>query len=1001
MSRKVKYAWLQISDLHIFGDSVTEWNTLKKEISQVKGIEDVRFILITGDLHQYGHGYEETIKFLEFLLNQLHLEKKSLFIVPGNHDSGSLPDDDSKSSNKNAYTSLIRSEIEKNPDIYQDYFVEKKLVGCFREFNEFVRKFYGDENSYDKPEQVCVQKWCHESDFNTGINIVHLNTAIACNNVKGEKCIIDINSLSRWDKNMLNNNWPTIIIAHHPFWRLAVSHQNFLKRLCSNWNVKAYFCGDEHKQMIDEINISIGNKLGTSIPCIVCGKISPENGDTYSDIGMTIFRKYEAASTVEIDPYIWNKEKKCFQPYVDAYINGELPTFDFDIKKADFLSEKGVSKETEILVSGESIWLPDAEKAQGKQTRFDSFTNTRIINEFLLDSPPYWGISAPKGVGKTFVLQVKRMRIDKSRRICLPLGVIPSAGNGWGTDSIKLNDVLRIRSLKNIENVKKLWQYSIVVYAINQMGNIRDKLHYNKARGEHTSEEGLRRMLECDMLKKRISEFTFDLCTDSRYMNLNDIMHGVLHEGSWAKKIAKDLGQLVLYRSALIKTLDDIGKEKLAIFIDKVDQAIAQTKAGREDPCQNCINYQMFLKDLDRAESENKMDMLVSPCLSCNLIIGEEGRIYSSENEKLAHVSIWQYLQLGLLWAIDDIREEFKDLIEVYFTIREEAFACEDALFGMNKRKITKNVCSLAYTKEEQKDIFMKCIEDEWDDYLYEPKMKKKSGKQEEAFVGVKSLCHPYVENLKEDVFDSIYRHSFDRARDIQDYGKMLSQNLPKLRTIDSEKVRGEEVKTFIEQKAAELAFTEYEIRDPQKICYYDEKRDLLPGFWAKRENFGKLLSYFKKNLMFCDEAKEICRRFNNCAKCKERCIGCAAKHHPFSVLYKMGMLGKINILSGYTDVSQEFCEAKDVTYISSREIENLNDHMIYVLHPALTKSIDTIYQPLMHFGGFIIGKDQRVNRKLIEELKICYESEDIKAYEKKYFFTKSQMIKRKDRETR
>lgn len=112
-------------------------------------------------------------------------------------------------------------------------------------------------------------------------------------------------------------------------------------------------------------------------------------------------------------------------------------------------------------------------------------------------------------------------------------------------------------------------------------------------------------------------------------------------------------------------------------------------------------------------------------------------------------------------------------------------------------------------------------------------------------------------------------------------------------------------------------------------------------------------------------------------------------------------MLGKINILSGYTDVSQEFCEAKDVTYISSREIENLNDHMIYVLHPALTKSIDTIYQPLMHFGGFIIGKDQRVNRKLIEELKICYESEDIKAYEKKYFFTKSQMIKRKDRETR
>ena len=32
MKENVEYAWLQISDVHIFGDSVTEWNVLKQEI---------------------------------------------------------------------------------------------------------------------------------------------------------------------------------------------------------------------------------------------------------------------------------------------------------------------------------------------------------------------------------------------------------------------------------------------------------------------------------------------------------------------------------------------------------------------------------------------------------------------------------------------------------------------------------------------------------------------------------------------------------------------------------------------------------------------------------------------------------------------------------------------------------------------------------------------------------------------------------------------------------
>ena len=85
------------------------------------------------------------------------------------------------------------------------------------------------------------------------------------------------------------------------------------------------------------------------------------------------------------------------------------------------------------------------------------------------------------------------------------------------------------------------------------------------------------------------------LLTESiNYLNLNDIIHGVLNENAWVKNITNDLGKLILYRYAIIKTLHHIGKENIAIFIDKVDQAVAQTKAEREDPCQDCDDFNKF-----------------------------------------------------------------------------------------------------------------------------------------------------------------------------------------------------------------------------------------------------------------------------------------------------------------------------------------------------------------------------------------------------------------------
>ena len=66
-------------------------------------------------------------------------------------------------------------------------------------------------------------------------------------------------------------------------------------------------------------------------------------------------------------------------------------------------------------------------------------------------------------------------------------------------------------------------------------------------------------------------------------------------------------------------------------------------------------------------------------------------RIYSKDNDKYRHVNIWQYLQLGLLVAASQIKTDFQSTIEVNYTIRKEAFACEENLLGQNSKKTLNN----------------------------------------------------------------------------------------------------------------------------------------------------------------------------------------------------------------------------------------------------------------------------------------------------------------------
>lgn len=106
----------------------------------------------------------------------------------------------------------------------------------------------------------------------------------------------------------------------------------------------------------------------------------------------------------------------------------------------------------------------------------------------------------------------------------------------------------------------------------------------------------------------------------------------------------------------------------------------------------------------------------------------------------------------------------------------------------------------------------MDCIRFQDPIYLFAPKYKHIAGEEEYAFLGVRKLCHPHCkdekgDNLSETVFESIYRHSFDRSRDIQRYGQKLTKELAHIKECKNEHLREEKVKSTIEEYAAKLAY--------------------------------------------------------------------------------------------------------------------------------------------------------------------------------------------------
>lgn len=975
MSRE--FSWLQLSDLHIF--DTTDWRIMCNAYRKLAKVIKPNFLVVTGDFRhkKLNPSYKNALDFLNEITKIFNLKKSDVFIVPGNHDV-----DDFQF--RKEIINTINSEISSNADVYCEYLNGGggDLRKAFENYREFVCLFYGKTV---KDERVTKPSDVFAIAYKNYVNIVVLNTALISNGKREEKQIVDINALS---KLVVKPDLPTIVLAHHDLESIHETHRKRVSSILNSINARVYMCGDEH--LIRKGGIIKHDIPNTTFPSIICGKSAIEMGDTYSDICVIEYLcKKDGNAYVQVYEYEDNGFIKSSKFYYDVNKKYSFHLFEHakiskEISRTKSAKKKGVKKK-----SSTSIWLPDAELAKGKQTRFTSFTTTDAIEKFFDNDSGYLGIASVKGIGKTFLLQVKRVKSSR-RYYCLPICDKPSVKNNWATERVSFDRYSSLNTDNIHDDLVLLWKTAIKCYVINNL----------------KTTENIKTVKEY-LAANKITNDIASLCVDEHNESLESIFGNILVIDGWNSEIAKyqqaisNLCKLTLKR----RRKEDSSAKEIAIFIDKVDQAIKQTNAEPPADCVVCNKGNNYAECQSSRKSpqyctEESGCQSKNCCYGCEVFASEESnaglRIYEKSNaSKRIHVNIWQYLQLALMSAAGQISDEFNGEVNVFYTIRQEAFHCESNRLGEQNQKIAGKIIKLSYSFEEQQRIFMECIHEQNPHFLFAPECQLNEGQEEYAFVGIEGLCHPYCvdsdgRNIRETLFSCIYRHSFDRTRDIQRYGEQLTAKLGKIKKCENERSREETVKEIIEDLAASLAYCSIKSESTVNPSYYTEKMRYLPNYWADNENFEKLLSLIDRNLLFVDDVKNICRKINGFSECPASgCRGGECKRHPFSMLYNMGYMGYIveNPNNANNEV-QQFLDSSDISYFIEDDDLIADDRVAYIIHPALTKAIEKKFNKgFMHFSGFILGKGLHVETTVIAEMIEDKKKLNSEEFLRKYYF--------------
>lgn len=585
------------------------------------------------------------------------------------------------------------------------------------------------------------------------------------------------------------------------------------------------------------------------------------------------------------------------------------------------------------------VWLPDAENArETSEVRYRNYYNNLSVNAFLQD-PNLLCISAVKGIGKTFLLQIKRSTIstDENSFRILPLGK-PSAENDWGTARITIADNYKIRSLcgddfdTTSKNFEFLWSITIKSYIICQFRYIFDQATQENLdlwkfyrSNNNVDLEKLNAIIEANSDKSKSYEVNLTALQESIIKRISEYKL----EGRrpilelWDDKLGDILNQVYFRKYTC----------KFALFIDKIDAAFD------------------YLSDIiKRGTSDSASTFLISD-------------IY----------------QFSLYTTAKKLKEATKRIF-VYHSIREETLSRMRPTLSDASGKTLNSLFQLQYTSTDLKGIFETTVQLQDEKYFLSPKNNENDELGPiERFLGILSLQHPCCfstndngdnEPVQEPLFECINRHSFGATRDLQYFGMKLSAVTCSQRDTFVHwplSTRVGIIKQTIENAASALLF------DDLCCAYIPRKKELMPELYVGEhtdfEPLKTLLKLFNHNFLTKKEIDTIKRKFNK-------------KYHksanPISALYRLGLLGILVGDGSKADYYiQQFKNPHEIGYFNDTPLEKVEKASYFVLHPAVTKYlVREIGFPFYRFNGFVIGRDYQVKGSIIAEIESYFSKE-------------------------
>lgn len=189
------------------------------------------------------------------------------------------------------------------------------------------------------------------------------------------------------------------------------------------------------------------------------------------------------------------------------------------------------------------VWVEDADKLKIDSKELNIVYFNRRVQTFINGSDCL-GIAGIKGQGKTFLIKVKRKRINGTTTVCLPKNI--------AVDTIDSNLHIHESLMKYLSDYNSwvgIWKTAICVTIIRYIKQFYpdESIHYS------------------------VSKFTdeFIQSTSDRRYRPSTVIHSLL------KKDIRELRVILADTSALMMVVSNINKS-IAIFLDKIDQGFSR-----------------------------------------------------------------------------------------------------------------------------------------------------------------------------------------------------------------------------------------------------------------------------------------------------------------------------------------------------------------------------------------------------------------------------------------